>query len=173
MHKSILVTGIAGSGKSTVCAELKNLGFEAYDIEDLPGFFEMIDRKTGKPPLKYDNDDLAIVKQNEWICDTTKLERLIFNNKSGIVFYCGTGENLSKVYSLFDKVFLLVANKTVLKERLSERPVGDFGRKSDVQKWVFSWKKSWEDRLREKGAIVIKSSGDLRTVTKRIANLSK
>jgi broad-specificity NMP kinase len=48
MNRSILVTGISGSGKSAICSELKKQGYTAYDIEEMHGLFNMINKKTGK-----------------------------------------------------------------------------------------------------------------------------
>ena len=39
MKRSIFVTGIAGSGKSSICKKLNILGYEVYDIEEPKGMF--------------------------------------------------------------------------------------------------------------------------------------
>ena len=54
MNKSILITGITGSGKSAVCGELKKRGYKAYDIEIMEGLFNLVDNKTGKIVNDYD-----------------------------------------------------------------------------------------------------------------------
>lgn len=48
MKTSVLVTAVAGSGKSTTCAALHRLGYNAFDIETLNGLYELIDEKTGR-----------------------------------------------------------------------------------------------------------------------------
>lgn len=58
MNKSIIITGVAGSGKSAVCDELNKLGYKAFGIEDIDGLFTMVDKKTGKPFKNFDNDNL-------------------------------------------------------------------------------------------------------------------
>jgi len=63
MNKSILITGISGSGKSTVCDELNKHGYKAFGIEDIKGLFKMVDKKTGKPIKNFDSDNLRSVKQ--------------------------------------------------------------------------------------------------------------
>lgn len=45
MNKSILVTGVAGSGKSAISSELKKFGYKSYDIESIKGLFLMVDKK--------------------------------------------------------------------------------------------------------------------------------
>lgn len=48
MKNKILITGIAGSGKSTVNKILGGFGYESYDIEDIDGMFEMYRKDTGE-----------------------------------------------------------------------------------------------------------------------------
>lgn len=173
MNKSILITGVAGTGKSAVCDELNKLGYKAFGIEDIDGLFTMVHKKTGKPFKNFDNDDFETVKQSDWICDKKKLQRLIYKNSDGIVFYNGTASNINDLFPMFDKIFLLKVSQKILRERLSTRISNDFGRTAEVQKWVFSWKKWWENHMKEKGAIVIDASRSLREVANNIIERSK
>ena len=43
-----LITGVAGSGKSSVIDELRNRGFAAYDTDDLPDVTRLQDKETGE-----------------------------------------------------------------------------------------------------------------------------
>lgn len=172
MNKSILITGVAGSGKSTVCQELKKLGYKAHDIENMRGLFEMIDKKTGKPTKDYSNHDFEKVKGHDWICNKKKLQQIIKKN-SGLVFYCGIGSNIIDVFPFFDKVILLKANRKNTCERLTNRKSNDFGRISEVQKWIFTWKKWLEDSMIEKGAIVVNANQKLSEVANDIVKISK
>ena len=82
MNKSILITGVSGSGKSAVCAELKKLHYNAYDIEEVPGLFKMVDKKTGKVVEDQNNENVESVKQRAWICDKNKLQWLVCSNEN-------------------------------------------------------------------------------------------
>jgi len=164
MNKSILITGIAGSGKSTICKELKKHGYKTYDIEDIKGFFTMVNKNTGKSFHDYDNDNLKSIKKGHWICNKRKLQQLIRKNKKGIVFYCGTGSNIEEVLPLFDKVILLKASQKTLRQRLSKRKTNDYGRTPEIQKWILSWKSRWESYYIKKGAIPINASRNLSQV---------
>ena len=173
MNKSILITGVAGTGKSAVCDELNKLGYKAFGLEDIDGLFTMIHKKTGKPFKNYDNDNFEMVKQADWICDKKKLQRLMRKNSEGFVFYCGAVSNLDDLLPLFDKIFLLKTSQKILRERLTTRTSNDFGRTAEVQKWVFSWKSWWENHMKEKGAIVIDAGRSLRKIAENIIRISK
>lgn len=173
MNKSILITGITGSGKSSLCSELRKRGYKAYDIENIHGFFNMVHKKTGKIADKYDKDNLEWVKQYDWICNKDKLQELVHKNTNGIVFYCGTGSNLDELLFLFDKIFLLKVSPKILRERLSTRKSNDFGRTSEVQDWILEWQDWWENHMCEKGAIIIDANRDIKEVTIDIIEKSK
>ncbi|MBU3896592.1 MAG: AAA family ATPase [Nanoarchaeota archaeon] len=172
MNRSILITGVAGSGKSAICKELKKLSYKAHDIENIRGLFTMIDKTTGKPTKDYDNYDFKKVKKHDWVCDKKKLKRLIKKN-SGLVFYCGIGSNTIDIIPFFDKVFLLKANRKNTCERLTKRTSNDFGRTAEVQKWIFTWKKWWEDKMIKRGAIVINANRDIKEITSNIIKRSE
>jgi len=172
MNKSILITGIAGSGKSAICGELNRLGYKAHDIEDIKDLFKMINKKTGKGAHNYDNSNLESVKNHEWICDKKKLQQLINNNSKGIVFYCGVASNLNDMFPLFDKIFLLKVGPKILCKRLSTRTSNDFGRTPEVQKDLLIWKKDWEDYVCKKGAVIINANQNLQNVANDIIKKS-
>ena len=173
MDQSILITGVAGTGKSAVCDELNKLGYKAFGIEDIDGLFSMVNKKTAKAFKDYDNDDFEKVKQADWICDKKKLQSLMRNNSNGIVFYNGTASNIDDLLPLFDKIFLLKVSQKILRERLSTRTSNDFARTAEVQEWLFSWKTCWENHIKEKGAIVIDASRSVREVANEIIERSK
>lgn len=155
MKKSILVTAVAGSGKSTVCKALNDAGFNALDIEDIPGLFSLLDEDTGKPMPSHDGSDVNLVKRGDWVCDKAKLKEIIDKETATLTFYCGASSNYSEIWNLFDQViFLKVSDKTTL-ERLSTRKLGEFGNSQGVREWVLSWKKWLEDEWLDAGAIAV------------------
>ncbi|KKW46425.1 MAG: hypothetical protein A3A43_03340 [Candidatus Liptonbacteria bacterium RIFCSPLOWO2_01_FULL_56_20] len=172
MKKSILVTGIAGSGKSTVCRELNKLGYRAHDIEDIRGLFRMLDEKTSKVFKGYNNDHLGKVRRGRWICNIKRLQKFIKSENNPLVFYCGTASNMDEVIPLFDLVVLLKSSPKVLRQRLSSRKPGNFGRTKEVQDWILSWKDRSEKTKGKMGAIVIDADGRPKEVAKNIIKIA-
>ncbi len=164
MAKSILIAGISGTGKSSVCAELAKRGYKAFDIEEVEGLFAMLDKRTGKPFVDYDNYDIEKVKYHDWVCDEKKLRKLMRKNAKGITFYAGIASNTFELLPLFDKVMLLVAKPELIRKRLSERTTNDFGKIVEVQDMVLREKEFWEKQMEEKGAIVIDANRSLAEV---------
>ena len=172
MNKSILVTGISGTGKSTIANELNNQGYKAISIEDIEGLCTIINKKTGKPFKNFDINNIEMIKQSDWICNKKKLQLLLRKNSKGIVSYCGSSSNFDEILPFFDKIFLLKTSVKVLRERLNTRTSNKFGRTAEVQKWVFGWKNWWEAHMKEKGAIVINASRPPQVIAKEIIKKS-
>jgi broad-specificity NMP kinase len=174
MKKSILVTGVAGSGKSSISKELNKLGYRAYDIEGLDGMFKMVRKDTKEDFEDYDNADLEKVKNADWICDKNKLNGLLQKQNDGIVFYCGVASNSDEIVSLFDQIILLKASPEMIRKRLSNREgTDDMGNTAENREWVLSWKDWWENQLIEKGAIVVDADGNPTEVAQKIIEIIK
>lgn len=102
MKKSVLITAVAGSGKSTVCKALIKLGYEAYDIESIPGLFSLLDPNTDEVLEGKELGDLKEDLEADWVCDTEKLKALIANQKSDVAFYCGGTSRTEELMAQFD-----------------------------------------------------------------------
>jgi len=169
MNKSIFITGVAGSGKSSICKELNRLGYEAYDIEELEGMFKMVRKDTREGFEDYDNADIEKVKNADWICDKNKLEELLQKQNTRIVFYCGGASNYNEIIPLFDQTILLKVSPEVVRKRLKSREgTDDMGNTAENREWVLSWKDWWENQMIEQGALVVDADGSPTEVTKKI-----
>jgi broad-specificity NMP kinase len=117
----MLITGIAGSGKSTICKELIKMGYDAYDIEDIEGMFAMYRKGTKEIFSDFDNADPEKIKNSEWLCDITKLKELIAKQQDELAFYCGVASNMDDLFPLFNKVMLLKVDGESIYKRLLPR----------------------------------------------------
>lgn len=160
MNKSVLITGIAGSGKSAVYDELVSRGLQAHDIEDNGDLFAWLDGE-GAPVADHDNNSLKDITEHRWTCDREKLAELIRDNAQGVVFYCGTADNLDELLPCFDVVILLQVTRGVLEKRLKTRKTSEFGKTAETQEWILNRKERWEEHLIKQGAIKVDTNRDV------------
>lgn len=168
MKKSILITGVSGSGKSSLSIKLNEMGYKAYDMEEIPELFSMLDKKTGKPVIGHDNANLEKVKEMDWVCDTKKLASIIADETSELTFYCGSASDMDSILPFFNSVILLKVGHEAMRHRLTTRTTNDFGRTAEVQDWIMTWKDWWENDMQEKGVIVVDAHQSLDEVAKEV-----
>lgn len=166
--RKILITGIAGTGKSSVARQLLELGHEAVGIEDVPEMFRMFHKSNGAPFDDFDNSPEHI-EDSEWLCDVRKLKELLAAQKSDIGFYAGVASNMYDIIPLFDKVLVLKASKKTIHAHLKNREgTNDMGNTEESRQVVLGWKDWWEDEMVDKGALEVSAEGSVEEVTKRV-----
>ncbi|GAC1414402.1 MAG: hypothetical protein NVSMB66_7490 [Candidatus Doudnabacteria bacterium] len=168
MKKSVLITGVSGAGKSSISQKLNDVGCEAYDLDDIPGLFSMVHKKTGNIIIDPDDTNLEKLMETDWICDKEMILSMISNQSAESAFYCGGASNLDELLPLFDAIILLKLDPEVMRQRLGNRTENDFGKTADVQSWIISEKEGWENSIQKKGAIVIDAHQSLNKVVKEI-----
>lgn len=158
--KKYLITGLTGSGKSTVCRYLSDKGYEAYDLEDIPDMFAMYREGTRELFTDFDNADPEKIRTAEWLCDPQKLASLMENQRKDFAFYCGAASNMDELIPMFDTTIMLSASPEVLNKRLSTREgTDDMGNSEASRKEILGWKKWWEDEMNDKGIETIQADG--------------
>ena len=170
MKKSIFITGIAGSGKSTISRALKTLGYEAYDIEDDDyGLFMMMRKDTGERFVDYDNADPEKTKNALWVCDKEKLKELISKQTEDTAFYCGIASKNEELIPLFDKSFVLRADPEILYKRLLSREgTDDYGNTETGRQRILKHKGEFEEKMIQAGMISINANADASEVAQAI-----
>lgn len=155
MSKSILITGVSGSGKSEISRQLKALGYETYDMDSIEDLCVMVDKKMGLP-TPYDNgNDLEKIQKMYWLYKKDRLADFIANQKNDTAFYSGFPNNLQEILPLFTKVILLTASPSNIRKRLVARTDNGFGKSVEVQDHILRGKEKLERELLEKGAIAV------------------
>jgi RNase adaptor protein for sRNA GlmZ degradation len=100
----VLVTGMSGTGKSTVLAELKRRGHRVVDTDE-PGW--MIEAHTPDGP--------------EPVWNLDQINALIDDHRTGSLFIAGCVANQGMVYGRFDAIVLLSAPVDVILDRVAAR----------------------------------------------------
>lgn len=150
-----LITGVAGSGKTTIAAELTKQGYDARNMDDIEGLCSWIDLETGKPNPHFERESADDwVDTYDWWWDENKLRRLLGETAS--TFFCGSSGNQDKYYHLFDKVFLLETDDELIRERVlhSERD-HDYGRMPGELEAILGYYKDFQNKAKKFGATVI------------------
>jgi adenylate kinase family enzyme len=125
------ITGIAGSGKTTVQHELQSRGYEAYDTDD-DGFAKWHNNKTGyvhpKSSVKNEDRTEEFLKIHSWKVPRREVEALARRANGKTVFLCGVAANEDEIRGLFKAVFELTIDDETLVHRLTTRDNNDWGK---------------------------------------------
>lgn len=114
--KRILLTGMSGTGKSTVIEELQSRGFVAIDTDYDDWCQEVTDPLTG---------------ETEWVWDEERIRELLIRPLSGPLFVSGCRTNQGQFYPYFDFKVLFSAPLEVMLERVASRATNDYGKQED------------------------------------------
>lgn len=168
MKKNILITGMSGTGKSTLGKYLRDKGYAVHDIENIRGMFTTTDVRTGDMLTEWDVNNPEEIKHLIFACNKDMLSDLVDQESSELSFYCGTATNIVEIMPLFSKVVLLQATPDIIRHRLSTRTTHDFARSPEMQEWIIQIKKSFEDSVIERGAIVVGADGGLEETAEKV-----
>lgn len=115
--RNYLIEGVSGTGKSSVCRELRRRGYHAIDGDRDLAY--QGDPETGKPTDGFTHE------HHIWPVDRVRV--LVASQDEAVTFFCGGSRNFSKFVDLFDGVFVLEVDLATLNRRVEKRPGDEWG----------------------------------------------
>jgi broad-specificity NMP kinase len=114
----VLITGMSGTGKTSVIRELAARGYQAYDL-DTPEWSHWVDAAA--------SDTLTPRAGKDWTWREERVRALLSSPEDGALFVGGCAENMARLFPLIDTVILLSAPSETIMERLAARSPGGYG----------------------------------------------
>ena len=144
--RNYLIEGVSGTGKTSVCHELRRRGYHAINADRELAY--QGDPETGKPTDGLAHERTAIFTHEHHIWDVEKVKALAANQDEAVTFFCGGSRNFSKFIDSFDGVFVLEIDLDTLNQRLDERVAldpNDWGAKSTERELIVRLHQTKED----------------------------
>lgn len=152
MPKRYLITGVAGSGKSTLEKVFREKSYSTVDIDE--GFANWRHADTDEL-LEYTPDEPGWHEVAEWAVDIEKLQAFFANHPDDPVLVFGSFARMRQVVPLFDRIFLLdYPNAEVARRRIAERE-GGYGKHPDELVRILSYVEFYRQKMKAFGAEVI------------------
>lgn len=167
----IYITGIPGTGKSTIRKELLRRGYKALGgaEDNLAAFYdnETSERIDGWIPA--DKRTPEWLNSHTWKISRRDLEQLCVSAKNETVYICAvTANDIEELWDLFDKVFALHIDEETLRQRLAERTNNDVGKVSHELEAILSRQKSARQLYESHGAVIIDATKPVNEVVDTI-----
>jgi dephospho-CoA kinase len=150
--KRVLITGMSGTGKSTVIQTLASRGYKAIDTDWDPAW----ERQTN----------------SEWVWREDRIERLLDTEDADALFVSACVSNQGQFYDRFDHVVLLSTPVDVTVERLARRTNNTYGRMPAQVDEVLDYKRTVEPLLRQGATVEIDTAIPLEDVVSRILSIT-
>jgi dephospho-CoA kinase len=149
--KRVLLTGMSGTGKSSVIHALTARGFKAVDTDD--GWCEPL--PDGRQRWRED-----------------AIDQLLDTEDADVLFVAGCEENQVRFHPRFDLIILLSVPVEVLAERLASRTTNSFGRAPAELERVLDDAQTVEPRLRKAATYEIRTTMPLGDVVMAVLHLA-
>jgi len=129
-RRNYLIEGGSGTGKTSVCNELRRRGYHAINGDRELAY--QGDPETGEPIAGVTG--AAVHDHHLWSVD--KVRALAADQREAVTFFCGGSRNVARSIGLFDGVFVLEVDQETLKRRLDERPADEWGGRKEERELI-------------------------------------
>jgi broad-specificity NMP kinase len=169
----VLVSGLSGTGKSTVYRRLRERGFEAWGLDE-DQFGEWLHRESGLPVSfptdRHDSDGSADL---EFTVHHDKLEGLAQRSSGRTVFLCGGAGHEFHFWQLLDLVIYLTVDDETLRRRLANRTDNGYGKTAQELDGILKANKNFETFYQERGAVIIDAARPIDQVMTDVLNAAE
>jgi dephospho-CoA kinase len=145
--KRVLLTGMSGTGKSSVIRELAARGFKAVDTDD--GWCDL--QRDGRQIWRED-----------------AIQKLLSAEDADVLFIAGCEENQVRFYPQFDHIILLTAPLEALLDRLAARTNNSYGKAPEELRRFLDDVESVEPLLRRVASQEVCTTAPLDEVVARV-----
>lgn len=146
-----LISGLPGTGKTTVCKELQSRGLHAIDADSAFGFQD----------------------KGRWLWNEDELLRIVDDATIESLFICGSASNRDAFINKFDKVFILYVDDKTLANRLASRTNNNFGKNPEIAARQIELNQGVKAYSVRRERIVINAARPISEVVDEIVALSK
>ena len=160
--KRVLLTGMSGTGKSTVIKELAARGYKAVDTDD-DGLSERVEVPEDEPT--------GLDPGQDWVWREDRIQDLLSTEDADALFLAGCAPNQGKFYPQFDHIVLLTAPAHVIVERLGTRTNNPYGKRPEEVARVLGLLQTIEPILRRGAGFVVDTSVPLDQVVATVLRL--
>jgi broad-specificity NMP kinase len=165
----IFITGISGTGKTTLGRNLKEKGFSVIDIDE-DRLCHWYNKETGNVVDYKAELNKDFISKHSWMCDIKKLKDLI-DISSNPVFIIGMPENIDEIISISDKIIILKCSPETFISRILEREDNDFGKDESAQKEILQMYTLFETKMDTLGAIPVDTEDSIDNVVKKVLDI--
>ena len=162
--KKIYITGVSGTGKTTIAHELEKRGFYAISIDEIPDLCSWVHQETRE---KHGGKDTPLTKefvdQHDWIVDVEYLTELL-GKASDTVFVLGMAGNQNEFLPMFDKILLLECSPETFFKRIDDRTDNDFGKDPEIKAQILNRYQPYAQEMLSRGAISISTDRPIEVV---------
>ncbi|MBD3647341.1 MAG: AAA family ATPase [Pseudomonadales bacterium] len=159
--KHVLITGMSGTGKSTVIGQLVERGHVAIDL----------DGDEFSHWVSVDGDPTGANPGHDWMWREDKVAALLAEPLSHDLFVSGTAPNMGVFLPKFDRVILLTTSLDTMLQRLASRTNNPYGKRPEEVTQVKENLRLVEPRLRQIADHEIDTDQPLAQVVDRVVDL--
>ena len=136
----VLITGMSGTGKSSVIDRLAALGYAAVDADQPDWSHWALVAVPGAPP----DASPAL----DWVWREDKLHELLDTSGPDPLFVSGCSPNQGMFRNRFDRVVLLSASPEIMLDRIATRMTNNFGKTAAEREKILADRREVEPLLR-------------------------